>query len=748
MCCLRYLGYSDVEIRDWTNWSWIKEPTVTWSDCSDHIKGRQDLWRFLNPQNRNDDHQVQHLERLLFGTERKWRDSADASARWAELAEKFFSDSRPLRAFDEFWQASKAWIDCNPCNFGSTAKTWKGWALAMCDALRNKHARVVPIIPTLDVEPGTLISTHEPLPDRPGSGVRAERRLYIRRGGDDRTGEMNLPEGLRRRGRLVSCYRFVDGINDLDSSNPTGALQLDRAALLRELRQLPTNVDKWVFKSLAEDAEEARNQQVALLKFAAELFVARFGTQQSLQEQFGETRFSWRTEHGLDLGEDMRGAGSALATVFLPTQESNWQPARQLTQDEVSVDWLSSLRPQVPSLDDKRFLAFLGVAPSGQELLLVEDGDAGIVDPVPVPPELIEADTARMRPTSLPLRWIADKTDDSLGDVVRTAWPVWLALVVRAEKQGQTSTAVAQSLLDVPWYPVGPNGAAQPLGADNSVTHLRPTDIVLEKVQDRRTKVLWTTGVETDRQMLSMIGAVGSLSDDELRSDAAGPATNLLKQIQRLDLRKVEASSVARQGLLELFQSLIAAIAVAADASHDPVALLTYTPADKERPFPDRKLHWITTEDAGWIAEDNNQRELLRRFFSQVPVVCATLGPKVIKQLPWLSVRSVKVQEETLQRPHDEPGAAGVENIRSNLDELLPVLLAIAEVSRYTTQRINPQQVSDLWAATRLVQVANVWIDYAVVGDGLETHMARWLEGFLQRCSPRRKARNHLLRRG
>ena len=256
VCCLRFLGYSDAGIRNWTNWSWIKEPVASWPANADRANCRHDLWRFLNPKKNGNDHQVRHLERLLFGAEQNWRNSADSCTRWAELAAKFFSDSRPLHAFDEFWEATKAWIDCNPSNYDSKTKTWKQWAMAMCDALRGALACVVPVIPTLDAEPDLLVSTHEPLPDRPGSGVRAERRLYIRRGGDDQGGEMRLPEALRRQGRLVTCYRFVDGINDLESPNPTGALQLDRAALLRELRQLPTNVDNWECKALAKDAEE------------------------------------------------------------------------------------------------------------------------------------------------------------------------------------------------------------------------------------------------------------------------------------------------------------------------------------------------------------------------------------------------------------------------------------------------------------------------------------------------------------
>ena len=71
---------------------------------------------------------------------------------------------------------SKAWIDRNPLNYGSTTKTWKRWANSICEALRRSKARVVPILTSFDAPPGFLVSTHEPLPDRPGSGGgRAER---------------------------------------------------------------------------------------------------------------------------------------------------------------------------------------------------------------------------------------------------------------------------------------------------------------------------------------------------------------------------------------------------------------------------------------------------------------------------------------------------------------------------------------------------------------------------------------------
>jgi len=728
VCCLRFLGAHDAEIRDWADWAWIKEPSACLSQYAMWKNGRDDLWQFLHPRNRASDHQVRHLERLLFGVNEKWRDYVESFARWTDLASRFFSVDRPLQAFDDFWEACKGWIDCNPHSFTSHTKTWKRWAASLCDALRTTGARVVPVVPTLETSRETLISTREPLPDRPGSGVRAERRLYIRRGGDDRTGDMHLPEGLRRRGRLVSCYRFVDGINDFDASpNPTGALPLDRAALFRELRQLPTNTGKWSFEPLDQDPGQACDQQYALLKFAAELFAARFGTQKSLQEQFGGVRFTWRAEHGLELGEDLRGAGRALATMFLPTNENNWQPARQLTSSDIRSEWLENLQESVPSLDVSLFLEFLGVA-SGSALVLVEDGDAGIVDPVPLPPSLIEADTSRTRAASLPLQWLADKTNCPLVDAIREAWPVWLASVLRAEKQGQTSTAIAESLRELAWYPVGANGASRPTGADPTVAHLRPIDIVLERVQDRRVKVLWTTTVETDRHMLGEIGAVRSLSDDELRCDSARPATNLMMKIQQLDLAGVGVSSNERQGLLELFQTLIDAIAGAADPADKPLPLLAYSPADKPRPFPDRSLRWITDTDEGWIAEDNTQRELLRRFFPRLPVVCGTLGPKVVKNLPWLSARSIQVQEQIMTEPFHDPGDEMADVIRASLDELLPAFLAIAEVSRFTTQRINPQEINDLWATTQLRRVANVWVEFAVQAYGLERKTARWLD--------------------
>ena len=169
-------------------------------------------------------------------------------------------------------------------------------------------------------------------------------------------------------------------------------------------------------------------------------------------------------------------------------------------------------------------------------------------------------------------------------------------------------------------------------------------------------------------------------------------------------------------------------MSVEADPDIDPLRLLRYSPADKERPFPDRKLRWITTEEGGWIAEDNDQRELLRRFFPRLPVVCATLGPKVVKQLPWLAVRGIKVREEIAFEPLADSVDSVADDLRSRLEELLPALLAIAEVSRYTTQRINPQQVNESWVATQTVHVANVWIDFTVIAEGLESKTARWLK--------------------
>ena len=287
------------------------------------VSWASDLWQFLHPRKRATDHQIRHLERLLFGANQKWRDYAESYA-MGRPGQQILRYSKAVSGIRRlFWEASKGWIDCNAQNFTSHTRTWKRWAAALCDALRTTSARVVPIVPTLETSSDISISTREPLPDRPGSGVRAERRLYIRRGGDDRAGDMHLPEGLRRRGRLVSCYRFVDGINDFDASpNPTGSLPLDRAALLRELRQLPTNTDKWSFEPLDQDSERAREQQYGLLKFAAELFVARFGTQKSLQEQFGGVRFAWRAGHSAWIwARTCAERDRAFATMFLPTNK-------------------------------------------------------------------------------------------------------------------------------------------------------------------------------------------------------------------------------------------------------------------------------------------------------------------------------------------------------------------------------------------------------------------------------------------
>ena len=118
------------------------------------------------------------------------------------------------RAYDS---RTAAWLNANPWNYAAHTKSWRQWAEAACNALRASEARVVPVLSSADLPAETPVEQWEILPDKPGrGGGRAERRLFLRRGTEGETDGLHLPEALRRRGCAVTCYRFPEGINDLE----------------------------------------------------------------------------------------------------------------------------------------------------------------------------------------------------------------------------------------------------------------------------------------------------------------------------------------------------------------------------------------------------------------------------------------------------------------------------------------------------------------------------------------------------
>ncbi|WP_437915097.1 hypothetical protein WME73_06390 [Sorangium sp. So ce302] len=710
---LHHLGFEEESASGWAEWRAVRQrPAIGGT-----IEDRDDIWQMLRP--RADDPFSRELLRLLFG------DNPQASEistyrRWAELAAQFFRADvvRPRRAFDEFWQATAVWIDWI-CGYRRHTKSWKTMARAACDALRARRAHVIPVVDLAEANDTIYVAVVLPDHIEAGSGGgRATHRVFVRRSADEEhAATLTLPRALLDRGRAVTAYRVPLGIDD-DHSRLTGMTPFERWDLLRELRQLPVDAARWQWRPLAE--EDAAERQKELIVFAAQLFVARFGTQKSLQDQ--TYKLGWRAHHaaGSPWSEDELRAGRAVATLFLPCTEGRWAPARQLSRKEVSPEWLTALQVAVPGLDVDRFLDFLGVSPFA--LRLVEGGATGIVSPCASPPALVDAESVGAAP--LDVVW-GHGSGPTLEDIVE-AWSA-LEPLIAAEKQAAFNGTIATTLSSAAWFPK--DKCRRPDVVTSTEGTVSPRQITLASDQpDRRYAVLWTYRRSASHaEVLRALGAVPGLSDDDLMTDGAEPARRLWLELHSLNIELVGRDPKTRQGALELFQSVLDAVARKNALTDAPLPLLAYAPAERDRSFGERALEWRAASEDAWIATDNGERDRVRAFFPSVPLVAATLGPKVIQLLPWLKQRALVVEENVESVPLGAAVVRRETEVRQELEALLPGLLALAEVSRLLPSPVNAVDAAERWHATKLQHVACVSLRLSLEIPGRAAQSARWL---------------------
>lgn len=713
---LRHLQMNDAEIVGFTTWRRLRDP----STCrlrGDVVEARADLFRFLRPDSgvtAAHTVMVEHLEDLLFGSGSL--DDHRTHARWAELARRFFREANPppVLAFDTFWEASAAWLD--RCEKGRTTAAWRKAAVAMCDALRSSGALAVPIID--DAEGG--VRRIVPLPDRlerGHGGGRAAKRVFLRQGAPGEASKLHLPDALLDRGRSVTSYAFAAGFLD-EKARPLGAVPLDRWALLQDLRQLPTRSRAWT----PEGGSLSAARQYELLNFAAELFVAQFGSQTSPQQGAARYGIAWRasTDAG-PFSEEERSAGRAVATLFLPIKSGEWCPARQLSQGDVHEGCLAGLVAAVPTLDVVAFLSFLGVSPV-PGILFVEDGADGLVPPQTSPPGLVDAEGT---PGAISLI-----ESDAPGGLFATLRKHWRALepALRAEQEGTLRSRILVSLRDAAWIPR--SLCRTPEALTTRPDHVAPRGIVIAGAHpDRRLAVLWSISTPPDdlRELLVRCGAIPGLGEEHLMKDGAAPARRILAQLRELDLERVASVPAVRQGLVDLAQLLLDAIARGGTAADEPLHLLAYAPADSELPLTERRLVWSGPEEPAYIAADNPPRERIRRFFPKVPLVTATLGTQVVARLPWLGARGVSLRENVRHEPRPPEAERHESLVRATLDDLLPGLLAIAEVTRLVPQGVNPVDAGERWRRVEFTHVHNAWVDFELSCAGRTLGGTSWL---------------------
>jgi hypothetical protein len=731
---LRAFGLDDADIAQFP-WSDGKAPGFRHiegvSQCTQVASGamRSDLFWLLRPlvPAEKTHPLISHLERMLFGDAYEW-DDPRCYRRWAELAARFFGTEPgqgvARRAYDLFWQATGKWLEravsTRSTQFGHRYRYTEQCVSALVQALRDSRARVVPLVTDGPTVADDLVGRAFPVPDRReerAGGGRLQYRLFFRPPEEAQGHPLDLPQAVLERGRAVTSYPLGA---DLAGTSPKafGAAEFSRWDILADLRQLPSALGQWTPETFLTP-----EKHLDLLAFVAQLYATRLRGSDSPQES--RVRYSWGWRGDLTHTTDTSGrAGRALATLFLRTTEGMYEPARQLSVDRVERSWLAPLTKRVPGLDLDGFLHFLGVSPI-TDLLLVEDGHKGLVEACAAPPALTDADGSSGK-----LELVVRAPVETLSERLTQAWPV-LEPIIRADSEGRLKLGFRAMLSKQAFVPCKMPGFHTPhqVLRDPAPPFVAPEDVVLLRAVDRRRPVLFSLNVADGhfRKLLVALGAIDGLDEHYLQEREADAARRLLQGLSKLDLQRVASLPAARTALVELFQNVLNAIARSAPAGFVPERLLGYAPASPLEPLAltERELRWFTTDDPACIAKDNADREWIRRLFPQEPLITATLGSEVIQRVSALTARRAVVAVTV--RVSGEERVLDADALKQTLEELLPGLLALAELSRLVTGGLNLGVIAERWRLLRIRRVENVWF-HVELGSGGSVRHGDWLK--------------------
>lgn len=719
---------------DSIDWEFIDPGTVDHTPDMSVVGARDDFWYFLDPDQSNSkaaDIVVDQISSLLFSGSRADLGKYEL---WAELASTYFEQREewPIETYRSFWSASVGWMD-----YIAPTKTrqvrWSEVATAFCDALRETEAPVAPIVEETDPDLTKLVGA-VPLPtqgESVGTGReprRNTRELFLRTADDQ---HLTLPEALKAKNRAVTTYDFVGSLSQ-GSSNPLGVTKFNRWSVLSELQQLPNSLTGWSHESLTGDdeigGERAAELQRELIQFAAELYVLDTRGSQQTPADSNAYRTGWRV--ATDFSDSARRAGRALATLFLPTVDGKWEPARQLTLDRVSQ---KRLGPLPNGLDCEAFLEFLGVAPEppdeGMPLTLVEGGPEGRVDPVEIPPRLTPPGRGRSdaslgdpppahEPCGEPVAWLLS---------LEAAWGSWLGRLIRLETEldeldeGTVRTNLVSQLGSRAWVPVAADdidGVAQPFGLEDIPVAVTPRDITFRsRQQNLLPRVLWTletnSASDTRLELLTHLGAIASIERETLQNAQAEPAFRILEQLQQLTLDRIQEEPRTQKALVQLFDRVLNAIVRMDEKPTESrrLNLLSYASPEThtEASLFDRQLVWKSLEEDAWLPADNQDQDTLRRFFPTEPLVAATVLPQVLSGYEPLSERGTEIEKVVHPNPEEGERDEVATRIEERLSTVVPELLALAESTNQVD--IDPADATARWDPDAFRHVENVWLE-------------------------------------
>ena len=573
---------------------------------------------------------------------------------WVDLAAAFFRADADEGACRDFWNSSLRWLE-ELAGYGHWTKTWAAHARRFCDALSERSVPVIPVV----AEGGARAV---PVPSRQERGHRASRRVFYwsPRGDGDIP---PVPDVLLGMGRVVTSFPL--GAFEA----PAGVQPFAEAELLPELRQVPNDPT-----SLSVTDTLSENEQGGLLLFASRLASSR-----------RVPHFAWRAFAESD---DAERIGRALSTMFLPTVDGRWEPARQLSADRVDRERLATLLGA--STDLGPFLALLGVAPSGA-VPLVEGGEKGRVPPLPLPPTPQEA--------------VRGQKIAALEPIIPpgTAPGSMLASTSGLPPDGPRSR-VHEMVRTTAWLDSRQFRAFE--GIPPLPAYVAPLDVVLH-LHDPQRVFFAVPQEQTDQDVIRELGALNR-PDDE---GCIGRVPNVLAGLRgRIPAPGTLPASVALS-LAALYNRLMPRL----EEGDKDVPILVESAG---------RLAWLDEGDEAWLAR-REERQQLRRFFPDVTLVAAEHRDGLSEFLRVGQVRLRKRVRPNIDEVEETTRAA---QIKQRIGPHLPVLAAVADQSRQAARTLSPGRLLRAWHLQRpIVEVADAWVELRL--EGPQREPIAWRKG-------------------
>ncbi len=567
--------------------------------------------------------------------------------KWTTIAEDYFDESVSTDQCQQFWNASRDWLP-EVCRYSSRSQAWADLHRNFCDLLAEAATPVIPV----ESSEGTRAV---PLPSRQKAGDAADRRVFFWREREDESFPV-IPRVLLENGRVVTSF-------DLESfTKPAGVRPFAESDVLTDLRQVPIDASK-----LSIDAPLRDEKQASLLRFAFEL---------TRKRRSNPPHFAWRAFAD---SSDSEKIGRALATLFLPTTDGRWEPARQMNRDRVDAQQLAEMVGDASDLH--AFLDVLGVAPAGA-IPLVEAGEDGLITPQPRAPRP-QAPGNIAIPPLLPVF-----TDSSPSSVSQS---------VKGLPEDSNRSRVREAVRTSAWLD---SALFRPYeGVPALPPKISPQDVVL--TQNDRVQVFY--GVLIDSAHRGILRDLGALerADDEAVEGRVADVLYALRS--RVPDPSALPPSVAL-ALEELFNRLMTRV------------------TDEDRGVPalvrrEGTLAWLSENEDAWIAERADRQEL-RRFFPSLPLVTAEHRSALPQAL---GVKKVGLERQVF------PSIAGIEPTdlaRSIVDRINPhiaLLAAVADQSQRARYKLSPEHVLRAWRMNEpILQVADAWVELRATGPDLQ----------------------------